>query len=104
MRILSVNNYNYQSKAQNNKQKNVNFGIIVTKTPIVPSLLMAALDMARVDAIERRTYLQNEIDSIRRALEEGRIKDVKEAQERLAGYIKHLDGLDKEDSKTPVGR
>lgn len=27
MRILPVNNYNYQSKIQNNKQQNVNFGM-----------------------------------------------------------------------------
>lgn len=27
MRILPVNNYNYQSKTQNNKNKNVNFGM-----------------------------------------------------------------------------
>lgn len=28
MRILPVNNYNYQSQTQNNKQKNVNFGML----------------------------------------------------------------------------
>lgn len=78
VKILPVNNYNYQSKTQNNKQQNVNFGATPRHTKhadIVAAGMVADVERKGAE-LTGRAGMEARLEIVK-----GRILDIKKAVE-----------------------